>query len=941
MTIVLLCTSVGRVTATETDGVEQSKDWVYNQETQSGTKSYYYYIQQYPSAAYPETEIAIDVTSFRVVEALAGTGASATNLYQNIEGSEKGVYIAAKGEQVIFSADVPESGLYSIEMNYYPLAQSNSQIMFGVYIDGELPFVEANSCILSRVYQNEPIVEDEYGNDIRPKAIQTPEWRKQFLYDQTGVYGTLLFYLEEGQHEIALCLDGTPLLLEGITLKQEPYMLSYQDYISLYKQKGYLDTIDVLKIHQAENYYQQSSSTLWPDYDRTSPLTQPFSYEEDKINYGGGQQWKQPGQWISWKVEVPEDGFYHIGVKYRQGYLDGLFSSRKVYIDGEVPFEELSAVRFDYCAQWKNMLLKDEFGAYRFYLTKGEHTITMENVVGDLNSTMGVLQTTIDNLNDLYLSVIMITGSEPDAYRDYYLEKQLPNLSADLKENAALLLEEATRLEEITGSRGAETAFFEDIAYNLQSYADNITDLTYKGRITNFKNDISSLSAKLAVYQETALDIDYIALVSPNMEMPRTNLNVVEWVEYQVKSFVASFREDKEDNVEDAEMIRVWINSGNDQYEIIKDMISDVFTPKTGIRVDLELVQGTLIEATISGNGPDVALGIDADTVVNLGMRGALVDMTGFDGYWEVVDEYVEGAEIPFALEGRRYGVPSTSSFSVMFVRTDIFERMGLETPKTWDDMYDVAQVLQRYNMSLGSAASFADLLYQNGGSYFDEGLTKVLFDEDVAVDALNQHAEFFTVYGFPLTYDFVSRFRSGEMPIGISSYATYNTLKYSAPEISGLWEMYPLPGTRLEDGSINCTQVGNSVTGTVMFETADNKEQAWEFIKWWSQAEAQTRYANDLEAALGVSARYNTANLQTLRSQGWNSTELTILEEQIGYLQFIPIVPGNYYVTRALQNAMRGVIYDGENAREQLTEWTIKVNDEICRKRTEFNLNN
>ena len=39
--------------------------------------------------------------------------------------------------------------------------------------------------------------------------------------------------------------------------------------------------------------------------------------------------------------------------------------------------------------------------------------------------------------------------------------------------------------------------------------------------------------------------------------------------------------------------------------------------------------------------------------------------------------------------------------------------------------------------------------------------------------------------------------------------------------------------------------------------------------------------------------------------------------------------------------NTTQGVINHGSNARELMTEWTIKINDEILRKRNEFDLNN
>ena len=945
LVISLLGSAVGMPALAAGTG-SQDGDWTYDQDAQGEVYTYYYYSEDHKNAISPKHEIAVDLNQFQLTESEFTDELSGTKIcdkYEGVAESENTMYIGAKGEKITFTVDVPETGLYALEMNYYPLEVSSTQYLFGLMIDGETPFVEANSCVLSRVWQNDPITTDEFGDDLRPQSHQAPEWRTQFLSDQNGVYGTLKFYLEQGQRQITLCFDGTPALLKAMTFKQEPFQMSYQDYFSLNQQKGYQNTVGQLKLFQAENYYRQSSAMLWPDADKSSSLTQPFSYKNIKMNYGGGSQWKQPGHWITWEIEAPESGFYNIGCKYRQGYLDGLFSSRKVYIDGEVPFAELNAVRFDYAGSWTNKLLGDENGAYSIYLEKGMHTITMENVIGDMSDTMGVLQTVINNLNELYLSIVMITSSSPDPYRDYYLDKQLPNLPADFRANAKLLSEEAARIEQIVGKKGAENAYFEDVAYNLESYADNIVDLTLKDRITNFKNDINGLSAKLTAYQEQALDLDYIALVSPDDEsvkMPKTEMNFFQWFGYQIRSFFASFAANR-DEKEDVKSIRVWVSAGIDQYEILKNIITDEFTPKYGIEVNLELAQGSLINALAAGTGPDVMLGQGSETVVNLALRGAVVDLSQFDGYWDILSQYVKGSEIPFMLEGRYYGMPTTNGCSVMFVRTDIFTNMGLEIPQTWDDMYDVAQVLQRYNMTLGSSASFANLLYQKGGRYFNDEMTKVCFDEEVAVEALIQHAEFFTKYGFPISYDFANRFRTGEMPIAIADYTQYTSLKYTAPEISGLWEMYPIPGTLKEDGYIDRTQMDQTGVGAIMLKDAKDYDAAWTLIKWWSEAETQTRYANDVEAALGISARHSTANLVTLKNLGWTTKEREILEEQFEWLKFIPIVPGNYYVTRGINNSVRGVIDHGENAREILTEWTIKINSEIERKRNEFYLNN
>lgn len=43
------------------------------------------------------------------------------------------------------------------------------------------------------------------------------------------------------------------------------------------------------------------------------------------------------------------------------------------------------------------------------------------------------------------------------------------------------------------------------------------------------------------------------------------------------------------------------MNSGRDQVQILKDMITDEFTVKTGIPVNLSLVQTGFVEATLAG----------------------------------------------------------------------------------------------------------------------------------------------------------------------------------------------------------------------------------------------------------------------------------------------------------------------------------------------------
>ena len=94
--------------------------------------------------------------------------------------------------------------------------------------------------------------------------------------------------------------------------------------------------------------------------------------------------------------------------------------------------------------------------------------------------------------------------------------------------------------------------------------------------------------------------------------------------------------------------IRLWVNWGRDQAMILNSLIQDSFVPETGIGVQLEIVNATLVKGILSGNSPDCALQMARAEPVNLGMRHALYDLTQFDDFNSVLERFQPGAEEPY-----------------------------------------------------------------------------------------------------------------------------------------------------------------------------------------------------------------------------------------------------------------------------------------------------
>lgn len=306
------------------------------------------------------------------------------------------------------------------------------------------------------------------------------------------------------------------------------------------------------------------------------------------------------------------------------------------------------------------------------------------------------------------------------------------------------------------------------------------------------------------------------------------------------------------------------------------------------------------------------------------------------------------------------YALPEKQIFMVMFVRDDIFEENGWThlIPETWDDVLKLVAELQTQQLQFylpvndaGAVALnpvFVSMLYQNGGRLYTNDNKETGLMSDEAMRSFEYWTEYYTLYSFPRSASFINRFRSGEMPIGIAYYEAYNTLSVFAPELKGKWSFSLIPGTYNEEtGLIDHTSTASGTGAVIMQQPNGISEQekvakynaSWEFLKWWTGAEAQAQFGREMEGILGSAARHATANVKAFQSLAWPQQDLEKLMLQWSMVHEMPQVAGSYIIGREMENAFREVINNYYNARETLVEYCGNINDEINRKRKEFDL--
>ncbi len=934
-------------------------------------------------------------------------------------GKEKSLMISETGD-VVWDFQIKETGNYHIFITYAPivnydmdgdgkadLVSNSATIKRALLLDGTYPFKQSRYIELARVWKDQAAAEtndrgfvlDNDGNEVKPQKVEEPEWRTIVASDSTGyIVEPFLYYIEKGQHTITLAEVQEAFAIQEIRIVYDDSSISYEDYLKA--NEGKPDNAANGKIEQieAEIVHRTSTNIIYPIYDRTSAATSPQSANNIYLNAVGGEKWQTAGQWVSWKFNVTEDGFYHITPRFLQSFAEGMYVTRDLRLDGARPFNEAGTLRFKYSDEWQLLPLTDgvideatgKERALKFYLTKGEHELEMWVALGGMAEVLSNVETSLSNINEYYLQILMLTGSEPDEYRDYEFGRLMPEVIKGLAAEAKNLYAISAELEAINGTKGSDSVTLDNVALLLERMAKD-EDLIAPS-FSELKDYIGNLGTWIMTARNQPLEFDYVLFVPASLDEKEVKsagyrADATFWgaMVYEFKQFMMSWVSDYSsygvrtaEGAENYAKIEVWTTSGRDQSTIMRSLISDSFTQKYNVAVDLKLVAGgSLLPATLSGTGPDVNLTVASATVINYAIRSAVlpcnpagyVDAEGdteeerahkakcreiFADYDQfVAANFEDAATVPLELYGVAYGLPETESFSMMFYRSDILLQLGLEIPETWDDVYNMLPILQTNNLQFGYHESLAGLLimlYQRGLQLYRAPINEdektfamsINLDSNEALETFKEMCELYTMYGFPYAYNFVNRFRTGEMPVAVAGYTTYSQLTIFAPELRGLWGFTILPGTTRtnEKGEVFVDHTADTnVTGVIMMKDCTEIEAAWNFMKWWVGTETQATYGQEYYALLGASGQYATANRNALLGMSWTADERAEIEKQFDWLQATPEMPGGYIVTRYVEFSFLAAYNDNEDPVEAMLDNIDSINSELSRKRAEFGL--
>ncbi|MEV7788916.1 sugar ABC transporter substrate-binding protein [Streptomyces sp. NPDC088106] len=304
-----------------------------------------------------------------------------------------------------------------------------------------------------------------------------------------------------------------------------------------------------------------------------------------------------------------------------------------------------------------------------------------------------------------------------------------------------------------------------------------------------------------------------------------------------------------------------WDNNGGVRTEIWKEIIADFEKANPDIDVQYVGIASTeyqsKVDTAIQADGlPDVG-GISASMLAGFAAQGALDPLDDRLGEsplsGKLNKDMVESLRAAGGGDDKLYSIPTSANNGVLYYRTDLFEKAGLEEPTTWDRFYAAATKLtdkgdNRFGYTIrggsGSIAQALDAMYGQSGitSFWDSTGKKTTVNDPKNVQALEKYAGLFkrVTPAADLNNDFtkmVAQWDSGEIGMLNHNLGSYqdHVKALGADRFRGIPQPTGPGGKRV--------QVSNPVDGVGMFKSSENKEAAWKFIEFATSAQSNSKF--------------------------------------------------------------------------------------------------
>ncbi|MES9590482.1 MULTISPECIES: extracellular solute-binding protein [unclassified Streptomyces] len=282
--------------------------------------------------------------------------------------------------------------------------------------------------------------------------------------------------------------------------------------------------------------------------------------------------------------------------------------------------------------------------------------------------------------------------------------------------------------------------------------------------------------------------------------------------------------------------LRVWLfqEVGNKPKEQVVDAaVADFKKAHKDAKVEIEYIpvdtRAQRIKAAFNdpGSAPDLIEYGNTDTAGYV-KDGGLADVSAEFAAWDEAKDTDPTAKQSVTVGGKVYGAPLFVGVRALYYRTDVFEDLGIEAPKTQAELISTAKKIHKkkpdlYGLAVGGAYTYGAMpfIWAGGGELADEsgGTYKAAINSDKARKGIEAYTSLFGDDNCPAAKcaamggnATVTAFASGKAAMAIGG--DFSHAAVEAGSVKGKYAVVPLPG--LTEGSVAPAFAGGNNIGVL-----------------------------------------------------------------------------------------------------------------------------
>lgn len=382
------------------------------------------------------------------------------------------------------------------------------------------------------------------------------------------------------------------------------------------------------------------------------------------------------------------------------------------------------------------------------------------------------------------------------------------------------------------------------------------------------------------------------------------------------------------------EKLVVWIGGHVVEQEETWAKIVEDFEKQSGVDVEYRLIgfevyYDSLVTAYEAGEPPDVCFADLGGWVPTFASQGWLEPLDDWLASWEGVDQIWENLWPTVTYEGKKYGLPWYTDCRLLLYNKIMFKEAGLDPddpPQSWDELLEYAKLLtdasqMKYGYGVSGAMSetttlgYMIFLFGAGGELLTSDYRQAAFNTSEGLEALKFYTDLYTKHqvsppGTPgyTEDDYRTMMAQNRIAMAIGGPWSFPLIELANPEIKGNYMVATHPYLR-EPASV----LGG--WASVISATSQNKEIAWEFIKYITSYDVWVywieQHGGPMPTRIDV-----CSDVPQFQDPKWK-----VILDTFPYAKVRPPIPEWPEVSHAIQSMVQRVL-TGEMTSEEAIEW-------------------